>query len=287
MVELLLSAGYAVIFVHRASSAFPFARRLLPPAVMPHEWLRSLGDMAEAQRAASTAFAASESRLLALPFTSVEQYLALLRESCRALAAAGPHAMLCLAAAVSDFYVPAEEMPEHKIQSGGPASGDTASSNSATGPGGLTLHLRPVPKMLGAIKRGGGGGGGNGDGAGEPPWASQAFVVSFKLETNNAILIAKASGAIANYGVDVVCANLLQSYKSEVTLVTAAEAGVAPTVQAAARGDEEEEIGVEGITQTKLCLDGAVAGTEIESLIVDELVARHTDALQRARANEG
>ena len=41
-------------------------------------------------------------------------------------------------------------------------------------------------------------------------WAPRAFVVSFKLETDANILVKKAAGAIANYGVHLVVANLLQ-----------------------------------------------------------------------------
>ena len=147
LAERFLAEGYAVIFVHRDSSAFPFARRLLPPAVSPEEWLRSLGDAAataERERATAT-FSACAPRLLALPFTAVSEYLALLREASCALAPAGARAMVCLAAAVSDFYVPDDALPEHKIQSAA-GGGDTAADGS------LTLQLQPVPKMLGAIK---------------------------------------------------------------------------------------------------------------------------------------
>ena len=244
LAERFLAEGYAVIFVHRDSSAFPFARRLLPPAVSPEEWLRSLGDAAataERERATAT-FSACAPRLLALPFTAVSEYLALLREASCALAPAGARAMVCLAAAVSDFYVPDDALPEHKIQSAA-SGGDTAADGS------LTLQLQPVPKMLGAIKGLGGGGG--------AAWAPRAFVVSFKLETDSAILLSKAAGAIAKYGVDLVCANLLQTYKREVTVVTVA----------ASDGD--------ALSTTPLSLDGAADGVEMEELLVGELAARH------------
>ena len=196
------------------------------------------GSGAERAAAAAAAYAASAERLLAMPFTSVTEYLTLLREASVALGAADAHAMMLLAAAVSDFYVPDEDMPEHKIQSAG--SSQPEASGGDAGGGGLRLDLKPVPKMLGAIKQGQDGAAG---------WAPRVFSVSFKLETNQAILLAKAAGAISKYGVDVVCANLLQSYKREVTLVTATAAhedadatrgpkrakGVAPV---SVRGDE-------------------------------------------------
>jgi phosphopantothenate-cysteine ligase len=267
MVERLLEDGYAVLFLHRAGSAFPFARRLLPPAVSAEEWLRGAldPDRAAATQRAAAAFAACAERLLVLPFSSVGEYLALLEGAARALAPAGGRAMLCLAAAVSDFYVPDDEMPEHKIQSRAPAGG----GGGATDGGGLSLHLRPVPKVLGAIKRGVGG---------AAAWAPDAFVVSFKLETNRAILAAKACGALARYGVDVVCANLLQSYKREVTLLTAAGGGASPLREVAVRGDETDEVRVEGVASQTLSVDGAAAGVEIEQMLVGELIARHAAA---------
>ena len=99
--------------------------------------------------------------LLSIPFTTVFEYLFLLRELAAALASAGSSALMFLAAAVSDFYIPEAEMVSEKIQS----SSD-----------GVRLQLRGVPKMLGLLKE----------------LAPQAFVVSFKLETNPNILLAKA-----------------------------------------------------------------------------------------------
>lgn len=268
-VEYLLDAGYAVVFVHRVNSAFPFARKLLPPAVQAEDWLRTLADdtLREDRERAAAAYAAAAERLLALPFTSVDDYLQVLRQATCALAAAGPHAMLLLAAAVSDFYVPPEELPEHKIQSSKDAKKPAAGPAASGDDGGLVLSLRPVPKVLGAIKQGVDGGGGD-------AWAAEAFVVSFKLETNHAILIAKASGALAKYGVDVVCANLLQSYKREVTLVTA-RGEAPPTCASVVQGDELEEVPVDGVHLSHLSLDGAAAGVEMEQLLIAELVQRH------------
>ena len=51
-------------------------------------------------------------------------------------------------------------------------------------------------------------------------WCPDALIVSFKLETNPNILVAKAAGAIRKYGVDVVCANVLGTHRQLVTLVS-------------------------------------------------------------------
>ena len=99
--ESLLDAGYAVIFAHRTGSAFPFARKLLPPALTAENWLRGLSKAQEDMTSAAARFAACESRLLVLPFTTVDDYLALLRKASLALAPAGARAMLVLAAGAS------------------------------------------------------------------------------------------------------------------------------------------------------------------------------------------
>lgn len=98
--------------------------------------------------------------------------------------------MLYLAAAVADFYIPKDQMPEHKIQ-------------SSDGP--LQLSLQLVPKMLEPLVK---------------EWVPQAYVVSFKLETNKDILVSKSLQALEKYQHQLVVANLLDTRKKEVKLVT-------------------------------------------------------------------
>lgn len=81
-------------------------------------------------------------------------------------------------------------METHKIQSGS---------------GGLTLELQQVPKLLGRVTA---------------QWAPHAFVVSFKLETDAAMLRGKAEAALQKYRVHLVVANLLQTRKDVVYLVS-------------------------------------------------------------------
>jgi phosphopantothenate-cysteine ligase len=93
-----------------------------------------------------------ESRqLLLLTFVTVSDYLFVLRACAETLSVIGCHVMFYLAAAVSDFYVPTCEMPEHKIQ-------------SSAGP--LELKMQPTPKLLSPLVK---------------DWAKKAFVVSFKV----------------------------------------------------------------------------------------------------------
>jgi len=51
-----------------------------------------------------------QKKLLQLTFTTLSEYLWLLRSACQALAPLENKAVLYLAAAVSDFYIPSNEM---------------------------------------------------------------------------------------------------------------------------------------------------------------------------------
>ena len=131
--------------------------------------------------------------LLKLPFTSLPDYLHMLRAVCGVLAEfrVGPSALIYLAAAVSDFFIPLTDLAEHKIQ-------------SREGP--LEIKMDPVPKMLRALVK---------------EWAPEAFVVSFKLETDPELLLAKARGALSKYGHQLVVGNILNTRKRTVTMVPA------------------------------------------------------------------
>jgi phosphopantothenate-cysteine ligase len=54
--------------------------------------------------------ALDQGKLLQLTFTTVSEYLWLLRSACQALVPLENRAILYLAAAVSDFYIPSNEM---------------------------------------------------------------------------------------------------------------------------------------------------------------------------------
>lgn len=140
--------------------------------------------------------ALEQGKLLQLSFTTLSEYLWLLRSACQALAPLENKAILYLAAAVSDFYIPSNEMVSvlsklnclynvshhyikvithihffqsvHKIPSSGPP----------------TIQLKLVPKILAPLVS---------------LWVPQAFVVSFKLETDESVLISKARNALNKY----------------------------------------------------------------------------------------
>jgi len=229
--EYFLKQGWAVVFLFRSGSLQPFARHLrsssllaalqeqattpspslhLPPGP---ECSRLLPVVREARQA--------EGRLLQLEFSSLSSYLWLLRAATLALAErrkgeegskendSSVRNLLYLAAAVSDFYIPNGELPVHKIQ-----SSDGAPS----------IQLQCVPKMLVPLAQ---------------QWKGDSALVSFKLETDSKILVAKARKALDKYGHKLVIGNLLGTRKREVLFVQKDE------MEEVRLSDEELETGVE------------------------------------------
>jgi phosphopantothenate---cysteine ligase (ATP) len=183
--------------------------------------------------------ALKEGRLLTVPFRSVEEYLAKLQLCSESLRDSQSLAILYLAAAVSDFYIPISHRSQHKIQSHGAVSG------------GLTLHLHPVPKVLGLLRT---------------KWAPDAFLCSFKLETDKSILRHKAERAVRKYGCHMVIGNLLQTRHSQVWVL-------APSSQQPAgeqQGNMVENWPLHEITKPKSSDSDA-----LESLLIDHVVQTH------------
>nr|CAD7194825.1 unnamed protein product [Timema douglasi] len=188
--EYFLENGYSVIFLYRLKSLEPYVRHFTGQAFL---------DMLETNKSGKEKCIVvllryqsvkETGRLLCIPFTSLADYLWLLRAVSESLADLGPRALLYLAAAVSDFYIPANEMPTHKMQ-------------SEAGP--PTISLQLVPKVLEPLVN---------------TWLPHAFVVSFKLETDESLLISKARGALTKYKHKLVIANILQTRKNKVVMVT-------------------------------------------------------------------
>ncbi|KAJ2725913.1 Phosphopantothenate--cysteine ligase cab2 [Coemansia sp. Benny D115] len=199
--EQFLAIGYAVIFLYREKSLQPFNRHFSDPRrgflsylettpgsgqvrVKP-EWVDLVKDNLELYQKYN-----AENKLLMINFTTLNDYLFLLREASLQLAPLGARAMFYLAAAVSDFFIPSHSMSEHKIQSG---DGD------------LTLRLNQVPKFLGPLVKN---------------WVPTCFTVSFKLETDTNLLGPKARHALNKYGHQIVIANMLNTRKWQVWLFT-------------------------------------------------------------------
>ena len=130
-----------------------------------------------------------EKRLLMVSFTSLVDYMWYLRSICERLGKMGTRVLLYLAAAVSDFYIPVAEMPQHKMQSS---------------EGAPKLQLQLVPKMLHPLVK---------------YWVPNAYVISFKLETDPSLLEDKARKALETYHHNMVIANILKDRKWKVTII--------------------------------------------------------------------
>ncbi|KAI9142915.1 DNA/pantothenate metabolism flavoprotein [Paraphysoderma sedebokerense] len=230
--EYFLEQGYAVVFLHRQFSLQPFTRnythssKILLDLIQENEkggievkpeYTAKLSTILRRYQQAKT-----DNTLLLLDFTTITEYLFMLRTCVQALSPLKERVMYYLAAAVSDFFIPKQKMAEHKIQSGD---------------GTLNLSMDQVPKFLKPLVA---------------EWANNGFIVSFKLETDPALLHSKSLQALHRYGHQIVIGNILSTRKRVVHLIT----------------NSENQI----VELSKDQVDNAV---EIESLIVPELVRRH------------
>ena len=218
----LEDASHAVIFVSKRGSLQPFSR-----AIQAHsDPLGALDDPAVLE--AKARHAACRDRLLTVGFDSVIEYLFRLRHAVIAVNQAASKVankpLVLLAAAVSDYYIPRELMAQHKM-------------SGAAADGTLSLTFHQVPKALGVLRREGG---------------PAMGVVSFKLETDPAVLENKALGNLHKFDNDAVVANLLPTYKTQATVFKA----TSPTTHSA----------------TSLAVAPADPDTALERLIVSTLL---------------
>ncbi|XP_037535317.1 phosphopantothenate--cysteine ligase [Nematolebias whitei] len=243
--EYFIDSGYAVIFLHRHHSLYPYTRMFVTINMLDALQFMGGGEGAAGNGAevvvnqqvlpniAKVLKRYQEVKdgglLLPIEFNTLSEYLHLLKAAAQALNSIGSKAMFYLAAAVSDFYIPTSEMPEHKIQ-------------SSNGP--LQLSMKMVPKILSPLVK---------------DWAPQAFVTSFKLETDASILLDKARGALDTYRHQAVVANVLDSRRGYVVVVT-------PETQAElilSKEDVKKEV-------------------EIEERIVSNLTSEHSKFMTQA-----
>jgi phosphopantothenate-cysteine ligase len=205
----LRNTDYAVLFLHRDGSSYPGLHRLLNTASSGVEVLKTLKSGAFEGIAPML----EQERFLSISFNQVFEYILLLKGVMQSSCALGKRVLACLAAAVSDFYVPINRMPIDKLQS----------REIINGEGVTSLELHRVPKSLELVKK---------------RWNPHAFVLAFKLETDQSLLIKKATESIQINRVDAVLANELHKRYDEVHLVTNGGA----TVQTLKRPDSVTEI---------------------------------------------
>ncbi|KAF4992416.1 hypothetical protein FGRMN_7161 [Fusarium graminum] len=223
--EYFLKAGYAVIFLHREFSLLPYSRHYSHATDCFLDFLSEdsegrIGVRTEVQdkmRGVLRQYrkARDDNMLLTLPFVTIVDYLHELREIARLMRPLGPSGLLYLAAAVSDFFVPPDRMAEHKIQSTNAvdqkkseeeeAFDNFDSSPSVPRSKRLVIDLDPLPKFLKNLVDG---------------WAPEGMIVSFKLETDPALLVHKARYSLDRYQHHLVIGNLLSTRKWEVVFVS-------------------------------------------------------------------
>lgn len=220
--EYFLEAGYAVIFLHRQFSLLPYSRHYSHTTncfldYMIHDESGAVVIDPEYQRQMASVLskyqqAKKENTLMLLPFTTVNEYLWYLRELAMLMQPLGSKCLFYLAAAVSDFFVPAERMVEHKIQSSEEFHSQLPDGADGRAPAAhmedkrLVIDLDPVPKFLKVLVDG---------------WAPKAMIISFKLETDPSILAEKSRYALKKYSHHLVIGNLLNTRKWEVLFVSA------------------------------------------------------------------
>ena len=222
-----------------ATNAAPFTakRKKASDGLMLHRRLQHSSRLLAALNERSAVL--KEGRLLTVPFRSVEEYLGKLQLCAEALQDSQSLAILYLAAAVSDFYIPKSKRSQHKIQS----------ANKGNGGGGLTLELEPVPKMMGRVRE---------------KWAPDAFCCSFKLETDKDILRNKAERAVEKYDCHMVIGNLLQTRHEQVWILAPPEDRETTTPQNVTEWPLQE------VTKPKSSDSDA-----LEHLILDVVVQAH------------
>lgn len=290
--ECFLDAGYAVIFLHREFSLTPFARHWSHTPNCLLDFLTEGPDGTvvvdsthqRKMRAVLQQYTSVRRRnmLLLLPYTTITDYLHELRAVARLLAPLGTNSLLYLAAAVSDFFIPPERMSEHKIQStnidhltqeAAPAKGAQAdeefdnfdSSPAVPRSKRLIVDLDPVPKFLKTLVE---------------DWAPESMVVSFKLETDPRILIAKANMALERYQHDLVVGNLLETRKTEVVFVAPGRPAEwirlpAPAAEQELHRQRERRSSVAGAKGDQSAGSLDEPEVEIEGMIVPAVIRLH------------
>ena len=305
--EYFLESGYAVIFLHRQFSLLPYSRHYSHATDCFLDFLHEGPDGSvvandeyqEKMLKVLKQYNSAKQRnlLLTLPFTTINDYLFVLRSISQLMRPLGPNGLLYLAAAVSDFFVPPERMAEHKIQStnatdtqvektGDGKEDEEAFDNFDSSPAvprskRLIVDLDPVPKFLKNLVDG---------------WAPEGMIVSFKLETDPKILVHKAQYSLDRYQHHLVIGNLLSTRKWEVVFVAPGQkdqwirvprnrrkktiSGAEDMVGVAASGGE---IGDKPLDPKDL--PEGEPEMEIESLIIPAVYQLHTSHINNSAKN--
>ncbi|DBA02356.1 TPA: hypothetical protein N0F65_007175 [Lagenidium giganteum] len=204
-VEYLLHLGYAVIFLHREDSLEPFTRHfqkyikngafmdMLRMSGEGHIVLDGLDDAQQLRfQHIMALYKESKDRLLNIPFTSVQQYLMLLKLTTQAINRAKNRGIVILAATVMDFYVPVKE--------------DKLWRNKKNGE--FSVNFVRVPNLIRKIRK---------------DWCRKAFLVTFKNQLDPSEMVEAAHADLEKWGVDVVAGTNRWEYPHQILLVSEQE----------------------------------------------------------------
>ncbi|KAI0565157.1 DNA/pantothenate metabolism flavoprotein [Gracilaria domingensis] len=182
--------AYAVVFLYREGSKLPFLRDISPQRIADISQISGSDIKFRDESIAKVLKSRKETqdRIFFITYKTVQEYLFNLFAVAETLRPLGKSVLFFLAAAVSDFYIPYDRLPKHKIQSHAED---------------LVITLNRVPKCLGLLRQ---------------EWAPEAFIASFKLETDSDLLVKKSKAALQLYGVNCVIGNLLQTRYQEVLI---------------------------------------------------------------------
>ena len=192
--EFLEDENYSVVFVKRDNAKFPFSQYLNVSEFSATNGLfANFIDKIQPKESTKTkicqeSLLGKSKRLFMLNFVTVQDYFTLLQQICTHASILGRRFMLYSAAAVSDYYIPVDKLPDHKIPSGMQS---------------LTLKLHPVPKALSFVLT---------------KWCADSFMVTFKLETDENVLLEKCQKALNAYQHHCVVGNVLPKRYTEVVL---------------------------------------------------------------------
>ncbi|KAH0484195.1 MAG: hypothetical protein KVP17_004198 [Porospora cf. gigantea B] len=190
MADRCLDLGCRVVFISRKGSRLPLAN----PHTLPGEKSEHVQDYWFVQALSEgrdlsvfvNRYHSLRASLCVLEFDSVTDFAGLLHLTLRCTREFKP--VIVLAAAVSDYYVPLDEMPEHKLRS---VEED------------LVLQLKPVPKFINEVRL----------------MSPDSFIVGFKLVTDEAELLQLACRSVQANQLDVVVGNTLATRREKLVLV--------------------------------------------------------------------
>ncbi|KAJ8525883.1 hypothetical protein ON010_g15244 [Phytophthora cinnamomi] len=233
----------AVIFVHREDSLRPFTRHfqkyIQNGAFMDMFRLQDNGlvlsgvDISQQLQFQKIAqlYTECSTRVLNLSFTSVQQYLMLVRLTAKAMEVAKDRGVVVLAATLMDFYVPVDPPAaamEAADEAGGvepaPSSTSSSSSSSSSSKHSKTRHIKKlakkiakkksdefsvnfvrVPNMIRKIRK---------------DWCPKAFLITCKHQLDSGEDIEAAHADLEKWGVDVIAGN---HHSREILLITEQE----------------------------------------------------------------